>query len=177
MLRSFFSCHRTYRLISSSFSPTVLTQYPRAQKCLPQYRFFNSVCLSNILIELFPFRYPTTVETEYFGGIHNTKCTWSIWTFPSMISNSLHLHSSRIISRADRPISPFNIWNLYFGHHTKWYLHSHTACANFLKLLIEYLLWISRVTHLKSKEVFYFTSSNSLSLCNPYKHSWDHQHS
>ncbi len=156
MSLSFFNCHRTYFLICSSFRPIVLTQYPLAQKCLPQYLFFNSGCLSNILMALFPFRNPTASETEYFGGIHNIKCTWSICTFPSTISRSLHSHNPFIVSLVDFPISPFRIRNRYWGHHTKWYLHSQTACANFLKLLIEYLLLIFRVTHLKLKEVFDF---------------------
>ena len=33
---SFFCCHFTYFLIRSSSNPTVLTQYPRDQKCRPQ---------------------------------------------------------------------------------------------------------------------------------------------
>jgi hypothetical protein len=156
MSLSLFNCQRTYFLICSSFRPIVLTQYPRAQKCLPQYRFFNSGCLSNILMALLPFRNPTASETECFGGIHKTRCTWSICTFPSIISKSLHPHSSRSISLVDFPISPLKIRNRYFGHHIKWYLHSQIACANFLKLLIEYLLLIFRVTHLKLKEVFDF---------------------
>src|SRR4030042_3754020 len=152
----FFNCQRTFFLICSSFRPTVLTQYPRAQKCLPQYRFFNSGCLSNILMALLPFRNPTASETECFGGIQSTRCTWSICTFPSIISKFLHSHNSLIVSLVDFPISPFNIRNRYWGHHTKWYLHSQIACANFLKSLIEYLLLIFRVTHPKLKEVFDF---------------------
>src|SRR5262249_18055543 len=30
-----------------------------------------------IQIELFPFRYPITCATEYFGGIEISMCTWS----------------------------------------------------------------------------------------------------
>ena len=67
MILSFSNCQRTYFLIWSSSRPTVLTQYPLAQKCLPQYRFFNSKCLSNSLIALFPFRKPTTSDIEYLG--------------------------------------------------------------------------------------------------------------
>lgn len=95
---------------------------------------------------LFPFRKPTASDTEYFGGISNTKCTWFNWMLPSSISIFFHSHNCRIISRRDLPISPFNIRNRYFGHQTIWYLHSHTACANLLNCFIEYLLWIFRVT-------------------------------
>lgn len=95
MSLSFFNCQRTYFRICSSFKPTVLTQYPLAQKCLLQYRCFNSACRSNTLIALFPFKYLTTSD---------------------------------------------KIQNRYFGHQTKRRLYSQTACAKFLKLLIEYLL-------------------------------------
>ncbi len=146
MLRSLFNCHLTYFLIFSSFRPTVLTQYPFAQKCLPQYRFFKPIFVSNIFMALFPFRKPTTSATEYFGGNDITKWIWSICTLPSNIYTFFHSHNCLIISRTDLATSPFNILNLYFGHHTIWYLHSHTACANLLKSLIEYLLLIFRVT-------------------------------
>jgi|GEM_PF-6007588 len=161
MSRSRFNCHLTYFFICSSFNPTVLTQYPRAQKCRPQYRRFSSGCLSNILIALFPFKNPTASDTEYFGGIHTTKCTWSTCTFPCIISRSHHPHNSRIVSLVDFPISPLSTLNRYFGHHIKWYLHPQTECANFLKSLIEYLLFGFRVTHisLKFKEVFFFIKS------------------
>ena len=159
MSLSFFNCQRTYFRICSSFKPTVLTQYPLAQKCLPQYRRFNSGCRSNTLIALFPFKNPTTSETEYFGGIPKTKCTWSICTFFSSISNLCHPQSSLIVSSTDFPIASLKIQNRYFGHQTKWYLHSQIACAKFLKLLIEYLLLSFRVTHLKLREVFNFIKS------------------
>ena len=124
----------------------VLTQYPFTQKCLPQYLFFNSLCISNILIALFPFRKPTISEIEYFGGDARTKWIWSACTLPSNISTFFHSHSCRMISRSDLPIAPFSIRNRYFGHHTIWYLHRHTACANLLNCFIEYLLWTYRVT-------------------------------
>ena len=85
-------------------------------------------------------------ETEYFGGIDNTMWIWSNWILPSRISIFLHSHNCRNISRTDSPISPRNIRNQYFGHHTTWYLHCHTACANFLNWFIEYLLMAFRVT-------------------------------
>ena len=156
MTRSLFNCHRTYLRISSSSRPTVLTQYPFAQKCRPQYRRFSSRCISKILIALLPFRNPTNSETEYFGGIDKTKWIWSICTLPARISTFFHSHSCLMISRTDLPISPLKILNRYFGHQTRWYLHSHTACANFLKSPTEYLPLMFRVTHPHLSEVFVF---------------------
>ena len=168
MIRSLFNCHLTYFLICSSSRPTVLTQYPFAQKCLPQYRFFKPVCLANILMALLPFKKPTTSEMEYFGGNDTTKWMWSICTLPSNISTFFHSHSCLIISRTDFPTSPFNILKRYFGHyHTIWYLHSHIACANLLKSSIEYLLSIVRAACLHLKEVFFLYEFKSL----PYPHS------
>jgi len=160
MSLSFFNCQRTYFLICSSSSPTVLTQYPFAQKCLPQYRFFNPTCLSNILIALLPFKNPTTSETEYFGGNDTTKWTWSCCTLPSRISIFFHSQSCLNISRTDFPISPFNILNLYFGHHTMWNLHSHTACANLLKSFISYLLLIIGSSTYTLRRYFLFGKDN-----------------
>ena len=102
---SFFNCHLTYFLICSSLKPTELTQYPFAQKCLPQYRLFNWGYRSNILIALLPFKKPTTSDTEYLGGIDNTKWMWSICTLPANISNFRHSHNCLMISRTDLSMS------------------------------------------------------------------------
>jgi len=159
MVLSFFNCHLTYFLICSSSRPTELTQYPFAQKCLPQYRFFSSLCISNILMALFPFRKPTTSEIEYFGGNESTKWIWSAWTLPSNISTFLYSHNCLMISRTDFPTSPFKILKRYFGHQTIWYLHCQTACANLFKSFIEYLLLMFRVTNLHLNEVFFLCKS------------------
>jgi hypothetical protein len=66
-----------------------------------------------------------------------------------------------MISRSDLPTSPLKILNRYFGHHTMWYLHYHTECANFLKSPIEYLPQMFRVTHPHLREVFLFANSFS----------------
>ena len=154
MILSLCNCHLIYFLICSSFRPTVLTQYPLAQKCRPQYRFFNPGHLSKTLMALLPFKKPTISETEYFGGIDNIKWIWSIKTFNSSISNFFHLHNDDKLSSTVL-LTPFsNTLYRYFGHQTKWYLHSQTTCAIFLKSLIEYLLLIFRVALLYLKEVF-----------------------
>jgi hypothetical protein len=96
---------------------------------------------------------------EYFGGTLSTKWIWSTWTLPSRISTLLHSPNCLMISHTRRPIVPGKIRNRYFGHHTTWYLHSHTACANFLNSLIEYLPLIFRVPNPNLKEVFVFRKS------------------
>ncbi len=116
---------------------------PFAKKYRPQYRFLSSRCISKILIALLPFMKHTASAIEYFGGTDKTKWIWSTWMLPSRISNFFHSHSCRIMSRIERPTSPCKILNRYFGHQTTRYLHSHTACANFLKRFIEYLLSFS----------------------------------
>ena len=88
----------------------------------------------------FPFQNPTTSDTENLGGIDTIMWTWSSWTFISSSSSFFHSQSWRKISSTDCCNAPFIILNRYFGHHIIWYLHCHTACANFLKSLIEYLL-------------------------------------
>src|SRR5438128_12515452 len=52
-----------------SSSPTVETKYALAQKCSPVKFFWRPPNLRAIWIALFPFRYPTTFETAYFGGM------------------------------------------------------------------------------------------------------------
>jgi len=61
------SCSRIYLRMVSSSKPTVLTQYPRLQKCLPfvclflaKYRWIRTALL--------PFRNPITNATLNFGG-------------------------------------------------------------------------------------------------------------
>ena len=108
----------------------------------------------NILMTHLPFKNPAISDTEYFGGIDSTKWIWSFCTLPSKISNFFHLHSCLIISRTDLPTFPVKTLNLYFGHHTKWYLHSYTTCANLCNFFIEYLILSSRTTYIK--EVFLY---------------------
>ena len=161
MRLSFSNCHLTYFLISSSLRPTVLTQYPFAQKCLPQYRFLSLRCLSNILIAHLPFKKPTISDTANFGGIDNIKCMWSSWIFISRISSFFHSQSCCMISLTDFSTAPLRILNRYVGHHTIWYLHYQIACAHVLKLLIEYLLFMVRATILHLEEVFVLCKGKS----------------
>jgi hypothetical protein len=104
------------------------------------------------------------------GGTDNTRWIWSSCTLPSNISICLHSHSCRIISRTDFRTDFVSILNRYFGHHTRWYLHSHTACANLLKSCIEYLLILFRVTarHLRR----YSLLCKVKSLTYPHSKAW-----
>lgn len=118
---------------------------------------------------IFPFMKPIASDIEYFGGISNTRWMWSTCTLPSSICIFFHSHSCRMISLTDLPISPRSILNRYFGHHTTWYLHCHTACANFLNCFIEYLLLGFRATiSLFLREVFIFCKS----LSYPHSKAW-----
>ena len=159
MSLSFSNCHFTYFRIFASSRPTVLTQYPLAQKCLPQYRFLSSRCLSKILIAHLPFKKPTISDSANFGGIDMTKCTWSSRTFISRISSFFHSHNWLMISLTDFCTAPFRILNRYLGHHTIWNLHCQIACANFLKSLIEYLLLsFGSSTHILRRYSFLVTT-------------------
>jgi hypothetical protein len=58
-------CSSIYRFQTSSVTfPLVATQYPRAHRCWPQYRFRNRAYSLSSLCELFPFRYCTARDTE-----------------------------------------------------------------------------------------------------------------
>ena len=167
MRLTFTNCHFTYFIIIFSSRHKVLTHYPLAQKCLPQYRFLSSRCLSKTLIAHLPFKKPTISDTGNFGGIDMTKCMWSFWIFISRISSFFHSQSCFMISFTDFSIAPLRILNRYLGHHTIWYVHCQIACANLLKSLIEYLLLMFRATALHLNEVFF------LCKCKPptYLHS------
>ena len=82
-------------------------------------------------------------------------CRISLWhSWPSETLRLLKWRISEMMSRTDLPISPFNILRRYFGHHTTWYLHCHTACANPLNCFTEYLLLMFRAANLHLGAVF-----------------------
>ena len=115
---------------------------------------------------LFPLINQTTSEIEYFGGTDKTRWIWSFWMFPSKISIFFYSHNCRIISLKLIPSAPLNTLNRYFGHHTTWYLHCHTACDNFLNRLIEYLLKTFRaIITLVFMEVFFLCKSLTYMHC------------
>ena len=111
----------------SSSNPTVLTQYPRLQKCLCfvwvfliKYRWIRTALL--------PFRNPITNATLNFGGILKHMWTWSALKFPSN-SSILHCRQrSFIISPTCRLNFPYRFLFRYLGTMTTWYLQSQRTC-------------------------------------------------
>jgi hypothetical protein len=133
--RSRSSCSRMYLRTAFSSRPTVLTQYPVAQKCNPDIRrsWSNSRC---ILTALFPLRNPTANATLYFGGMLKHKCTWSSIACPSSKSIFFCSHSSRKIRPTFLRRSPNITFLRYFGIQITWYLHSHRTCDKLSKSFI-----------------------------------------
>ena len=86
-------------IIESSFSWYLIYFCIRSvqSQCLFPNLYFKFECLSNIIIALFPFKYPIICDMLYFGGIDNSRCTWSDIIRPSTISIPFHLHKSFII--------------------------------------------------------------------------------
>ena len=119
-------CSRIYLRMVSSSSPTVLTQYPRDQKCNPVTRLLPA--LRWMRTALFPFRKPITNAMLNFGGTRKHIWTWSGLKCPSSSVTPRWRHKSRKISPARRFTSPYNFLFRYFGAITTWYLQSHRTC-------------------------------------------------
>ena len=79
----------------------------------PTKVFFRSINLRVIAIALFPLIYPTTPDTEYFGGIVNIMCTWSPSDAPP--SPPLCWANSLIIDPSSLRIDPYITLRRYFG--------------------------------------------------------------
>jgi hypothetical protein len=95
---------------------------------------------SKTIIALFPFIYPTIVDTAYLGGIDKHKWMWSIQAFPSKMPTPLYSHNRRNIGPTSCRSRPYMIFLRSFGTNTTWYLHSWTVCAklSFTCLLLSY---------------------------------------
>lgn len=89
--------------------------YPSAQNFLLPNLYFKFACLSKIIKELLPFRYPIKLDTLILGGILTSICTWSGIRWPSIISTPLYLHKSRKISRTLSRNCEKSTFLLYFG--------------------------------------------------------------
>ena len=116
-----------YSRIISSSKPTVLTQYPVAQKLRPVILFVpnRSRC---ILIALLPLINPMVLETLNFGGMLKHKWIWSAIACPSSNSNPFCRHRSQIISPIFVRNFPYITRFRYFRIKTTWYLQSHRTC-------------------------------------------------
>ena len=111
----------------SSSRPTVLTQYPRDQKCSPVTRLFPNICLW-IRTALFPLIKPIANETLYFGGMLKHMWIWAGSRCPSNTSIPRCRHNSRRTSPTRFRNFPYSILLRYFGMITIWYLQSHLTC-------------------------------------------------
>lgn len=91
------------------------------------YLNFRFPCLSWNITLLFPFRYPMKLHMLIFGGISTNMCTWS-GQISAIDSLSIFPISTRYFCS--------NIFLLYFGANTIWYLQFHVVCA---KLLLSFI--------------------------------------
>ena len=84
------------------------------QNSLFRYLYFNSPNCSYNIVLLFPFKYPINLDTEYFGGISNSMCTWSGHISASTIFTPFHSHNFLSIAPIARffrgKISSSDIW-------------------------------------------------------------------
>jgi len=129
------SWSRIYFRIASSSSPTVLTQYPRAQKCIPVTRRWPKI-LRWIKTALLPFKNPITKAMLNFGGTLKHIWMWSGIRCPSNNSTPLCRHKSRKILPTRHRNLPYNLFLRYFGTITTWYLQSHLTCDKLLQSCI-----------------------------------------
>jgi hypothetical protein len=118
-----------------SSNPTVLTQYPRDQKCRPVTLLWSMICRW-IRTALLPFKNLITNVTLYFGGTRRHMCTWSAIKCPSRSSTPRCLQRSRSISPIRRRAFPYRTLLRYFGTITTWYLQSHRTCVRLVQSCI-----------------------------------------
>src|SRR5512135_1962189 len=141
-----------YRRTWASSNPTVLTQYPRAQKLRPNN--VPLVCNNSrwIRIALLPFRYPIVIAMLDRGGTLCSRWMWSGLALPSTSSIAFWRHNSRRMCPMPRRILPYNTLRRYFGRITTWYLQSHLTwawlCQSFMAVLppLEAFLGEDRLT-------------------------------
>ena len=124
-------CSRYSCTISSVIFPVLHAPYPIAQKCLPQYFFFNSGYSCWSKREVRPFSLFTKSETDFDGGYSMCICTWSLLTTPLSILTSSVSQICTIKSRHLTFISPCSTWYRYFV--------TQTMCA--VSLVTLWLLW------------------------------------
>ena len=119
----------------SSSNPTVLTQYPLAQKCRPDTRFFFKT-VRWITTALLPLRNPTTTAILYFGATLKHMWMWSGIKCPSSNSTPRWRHRSGNISPTRDRNLPYSCLLRYLGTNTTWYLQSHLTCDKLVQSCI-----------------------------------------
>jgi hypothetical protein len=118
---------RMYLRTTFSSKPTVLTQYPRAQKCRPVMRRLFKI-YRWIRTALLPFKNPIANAMLNLGGTLRHMWIWSESKCPSSNSTPFCRHNSRMISPTCFLNPPYRIFFRYLGTITTWYLHSHRTC-------------------------------------------------
>jgi hypothetical protein len=108
----------------SSSNPTVLTQYPRPQKCSPATRLFPKICRW-IHTALFPLINPIAKATLSFGAMLKHMWIWSGIRCPSKSPIPRCRHTSRSTSPTCFRSLPYRFLFRYFGMITTCYLQSH----------------------------------------------------
>ena len=111
-------CSKYCCTISSVMFPLLQHPYHTAQKCRPQYFFFNSGNSSCILLDERPFSIFTISLTLNFGGYSMCMWTCSLLTNPFNILTSNASHICFIKSLHRFWTSPSNTWYRYFVIHT-----------------------------------------------------------
>ena len=139
----------------SSSNPTVLTQYPRHQKCIPVTFLYPA--FRWILTALFPFMNPSAKATLYLGGIFKHIWIWSGIKWPSSISMPFCRAKSLNIPPVSRFNFPFSAHFLYFGTNTTWYLQSHRTCDRLSQSCIGFSSGVPERGLSQRKSLFYFT--------------------
>src|SRR5512137_1246222 len=111
-----------YFLMVSSSNPTVLTQYPRLQKCSPVTFLFPRICRW-IRTALLPLINPIANATLCLGGMLTHMWIWSGIRCPSTSSIPRCRHTSFITSPTCFFSDPYSFLFRYFGMMTIWHLH------------------------------------------------------
>ena len=114
-----------YFMITSSVTfPLLATKNPRAQTCRPQHWVFK--CLNSIsnFRDVLPLIRCINWLGEMCGGTDANRCTWSLLTWPRMISTSNSAQICRDQRLTLTPTSPPNNGFRYFVIHTKCNLMS-----------------------------------------------------
>ena len=126
----------------SSSKPTVLTQYPRDQKCRPVTRLFP-IRFRWIRTALLPFKNPITNAMLNLGGTLKHMWIWSGIRWPSINSTPRCLHRSFIICPTRARNFPYRFFLRYLGTITTWYFHSHLTCAKLCQSCIGSSSWLA----------------------------------
>ncbi len=140
----------------ASSNPTVLTQYPREQKCNPVIRLLPKR-FRWIRTALLPFKNPITNAMLNLGGTLKHIWIWSGIRCPSINSTLRCRHRSFIICPSRSRNFPYSFFLRYFGTITTWYLHSHRTCDKLCQLCVGSSSWLLLRGLSRWKNLYYFS--------------------